>query len=415
MIGAGVMATAGTIYFLSMGEVGSHAEVLEVSPSSEAQGSAAESPTAGGATAAEEPLGKSLAKADQNESVMLAGERLQWASSAFAAKCALCHGEDGRAASLDNPRADLVDKAWHHGAQLGEIERTIFEGVPDTLMKPQEENYTAEEITDLAKYVKLLSQKMHSEKVKSEREEATKLTDMVATQLPPASQLEVRKKENFIDDYIFGKMKLDGVPHAPLSTDTEFMRRVYLDLWGRLPDADAVRQFVADSDSEKRNKLIDKLLGLDFMDPDKLGFAGNQDDDYRGPWLVEAPFLDKWTFFFSDLFRIGGGGTNSGPAFKDFISLCLKYDVPYDYFVRELLTATAIGGKVSGAAGFLIRHKVGGLRDADVMHEDTCDEITLSVSKIFLGVNLECVSCHDGAGHLENINLGLSEITRTQF
>jgi mono/diheme cytochrome c family protein len=415
IICVGIVTIAGGICLTSICDVDSRAESVEVSRPSGSTESAAESRADEQAIAVEEPLERSASESDQDELLRLEGERLRWASSAFAAKCALCHDEDGRATSLDNLRADLVDKAWHHGSHLIQIEETIREGVPDTPMKPQGKNYTAAEIADLAKYVKLLSQRMHVELAGSERKAATELTDTVAAQLPPGPSQQFREKENFIDDYIFGKMKAHGIPHAPLSTDAEFMRRLHLDLWGRLPDTDAVRQFVADAEPDKRNNLIDQLLGLDFMDPDKSGFAGNQDNDYRGPWLVKKPFLNKWTFFFSDLFRIGGGGTNSGPAFRDYIHLCLKYEIPYDYFVRELLTATAIGGKVSGPAGFIIRHKVGGIRDADVMHEDTCDEITLSVSKIFLGVNLECVSCHDGADHLENINLGLSRITRREF
>jgi mono/diheme cytochrome c family protein len=409
-VGVGIIITVGVIFLTSLdgGFLASGNALPDSEGASAAEGDA---PARVESQEADPPD----TEPGESESLTLEGQRLKWASSVFEASCALCHDEDGRADSIDNPRANLADKAWHHGDTVVEIETTIREGVPDTEMKPGKNKYTAVQIADLAKYVKLLSQNMHVAKVKLDRKVATELTDAVVSQLPPAPTGKMREKENFIDEYIFGKMKADGVPHAPPSTDTEFMRRVYLDLWGRLPDADAVRKFVADAQADKRNKLIDVLLGLDYNDPEKPGFEGNQDADYRGPWLVQEPFLNKWTFFFSDLFKIGGGLTSSGPAFRDYIQMFLQYNLPYDYFVREVLTATAIGGRVCGPAGFILRDTVGGIRDADVMHEDTCDEIALSVGKVFLGVNLECISCHDGAGHLEEINLGLSEITRTQF
>src|SRR3989442_855739 len=83
---------------------------------------------------------------------------------------------------------------------------------------------------------------------------------------------------NFIDELAFGRMARDGVPHAPLSSDSEFLRRVYLDLIGRIPSAEQARQFLADSAADKRYKLIDNLTS------------------------GEA-FADRWTYWFGDLFR----------------------------------------------------------------------------------------------------------------
>ena len=128
---------------------------------------------------------------------------------------------------------------------------------------------------------------------------------------------------------------------------------------------------------------------------------------------MEKPFLSKWTYFFGDLFRNGPQG--NAEQFREYINLFLKYNLPYDYVVREMLTAKAITGKINGATGFLLRNQVDGLRCADVMHEDTCDEIALNATKIFLGVNMECVSCHDGAEHIEDINLWLSKVKRVEF
>lgn len=356
----------------------------------------------------------------QKESITLDGEQLRFATSTFEGKCAVCHGNDGKGTDT---RMNLVDEVWNHGDKLVDIEKTIREGVPGTLMKPQKDNFTPAQIAQLAKYVKLLAQNLHTKTTESNREAATKLTDRVAAQLAPTPKADVKEEANIIDGYIFGKMKADRIPHAGLSTDAEFMRRVYLDLWGRLPDTDAskpiqlidlqvslpnkytVQKFVADPDPDKRNKLIDHLLGLDYRDLP----VTDDSTDRKGPWLIERPFVSKWTLFFGDLFRAGD------KVFHEYIYNIVKYNVPYDHVVRDLLTATSLFKLTSGPAGYLLRHEVPGVRDTDTMHEDTCDEIAIGATKIFTGVNLECISCHDGANHLEKINLWLSKRKRVEF
>src|SRR4029453_9466467 len=70
-------------------------------------------------------------------------------------------------------------------------------------------------------------------------------TASITSELPFASEIPVRR-QNIIDDLIFAKMERDKIPHAGLSGDPEFLRRVTLDLTGRLPEVDAIRKFVAD-------------------------------------------------------------------------------------------------------------------------------------------------------------------------
>ena len=92
-------------------------------------------------------------------------------------------------------------------------------------------------------------------------------------------------RKNFIDEYIFGRMERDGIQPAPISSDEEFLRRIYLDVTGRIPSADQVRSFVNDTDPEKRNAVIDSLIG-------------------------SPEFVDKWTMFFGDLFKNDGPSAN---------------------------------------------------------------------------------------------------------
>src|SRR5262245_41730008 len=60
-------------------------------------------------------------------------------------------------------------------------------------------------------------------------------------------------RKNFIDEYIFGRMERDGIRPAPLSEDSEFVRRVYLDLTGRIPSVEQFRSFVSDTNPLKRD------------------------------------------------------------------------------------------------------------------------------------------------------------------
>lgn len=345
------------------------------------------------------------------ELIVLEGKNLKFATSAFESKCATCHEEDGTA--LGDPSMDLTDDTWNHGGALEEIAKTIREGVPDTQMKPQGGNFTDEEIADLAKYVKLLADKMHIKTEEPRLEAATELTNEVTSKLPPLTASEVASasdvtitetfRANFIDDYIFSKMKADGIPHADLSTDEEFNRRIYLDLWGRIPVGSEVSGFVADEDPDKRTKLIDMLLGLD--PENQTGHI-----DSRGPWNVNGIFLDKWAGYFAGLFGWGG------KPFRDWIRQNLMFNIPYDFIVREILTATSLNALQEGPAGALAALEIDGGDDGlEVLHEDSCDEMAVFATKTFFGVNLQCVSCHDGADHLEDISLWHSKRKRVEF
>ena len=105
-------------------------------------------------------------------------------------------------------------------------------------------------------------------------------TARLAPQADAAPSVEVAHK-NFIDDFVFAKMAQDGVPHAGLANDREFLRRVYLDLTGRIPSSEQIREFTADNSPDKRAKLIDALIG-------------------------SPEFVDKWSYFFMDTLRING-------------------------------------------------------------------------------------------------------------
>ncbi len=139
---------------------------------------------------------------------------------------------------------------------------------------------------------------------------AVRLTETVAmkgAQVLPAQPIARR---NFIDNMIFSRIERDKVPHSPLATDEEFIRRVYLDAIGQLPAPAAVTSFVADKDPTKRDKVIDSLIGSDA-------------------------FADHWSWYWGDLFR----------ANQDFFGFYnrqwLKADRPYNEVFFDIVTTMA--------------------------------------------------------------------------
>src|SRR2546426_9320787 len=84
------------------------------------------------------------------------------------------------------------------------------------------------------------------------REAASRLTEAVAGASDRAASPVPRK--NFIDEFIFGKMERDKIPHAPLATDAEFFRRVHMDLTGRIADPADLQKFLESRDPDKRDK-----------------------------------------------------------------------------------------------------------------------------------------------------------------
>lgn len=207
--------------------------------------------------------------------------------------------------------------------------------------------------------------------------------------------------DNPIDRHIAAGLAKSKAPVAATADDAEFLRRVYLDLTGRVPDPADARKFLADSSPDKRAKVIDSLFP-------PLPVSGMRS-------VKEAPFLDRWTYFFSDLFRNGQLLEEGINAFYDHIYRSLTLNVPYDEFVRDLITASAVSTWADGAANFIARSHVFEGDGYQMNHEDTADEIAINTTRLFLGVNAECISCHDGAGHLEKVNLWLAGRKRAEL
>ena len=208
---------------------------------------------------------------------------------------------------------------------------------------------------------------------------------------PPAGEASVYPVSvNYIDDEIFGAMKTDGIRSAALSSDEEFLRRVTVDLTGQIPDPATVQAFLADKSPDKRTKTIDALLGSDA-------------------------YVDRWTMWFGDLVQNVQVSANSREfpagrnAYYTYIHDSIKANKPYDQMVREI-----VGGSgdsfAAGPPNFWVRQiQPNGPR------QDTFDNLAAESGRMFLGMPMQCLSCHNGLKHLESVNVYLKSHSRYDF
>ena len=195
---------------------------------------------------------------------------------------------------------------------------------------------------------------------------------------------------NFIDSDLFSAMTGAGVAPTAMSGDEEFLRRVSLDLTGQIPDAAAVTAFVNDTTTGKRSKKIDDLLASDA-------------------------FVDRWTMWFGDLVQNvqNSSATREYPqgrnAYYTFIHDSIKANKPYDQLVREVISGKG-DSFANGAPDYWVRQ----IQNNGPI-QDTYDNLAAESGEKFLGMTFLCLSCHNGLGHLDTINVYLKSKARYDF
>lgn len=165
---------------------------------------------------------------------------------------------------------------------------------------------------------------------------------------------------NKIDELAAAKWKRMKIQPSALSSDSDFIRRVYLDLTGLPPKIEDVKAFLADTRDTKvkRDELIDKLIGS---------------DDYVEYWS------NKW----ADLLQVNRKflAPEGAAAFRKWIRDEIAANTPYDQFAKKIVTATGSNREVPQASYFKI------LRDPAATMENT--------THLFLAVRFNCNKCHD--------------------
>ena len=198
-------------------------------------------------------------------------------------------------------------------------------------------------------------------------------------------------QRNFVDEEIFRRLTREGVRSAKLSTDEEFLRRIYLDLTGRIPAPEQVRAFSSDTDPGKRDSVIDQLLS-------------------------SAEFTDKWTMWFGDLLQNNASASNVNlqangrNAFHNWI----RHSVDSGKSIKDIAYEAVVGGgnnyrDENATANFYVKARTPG-----GPAQDTYDTMLLKTASAFLGLAYyDCLLCHNGRGHLDQLSLWGRSGTRT--
>lgn len=164
--------------------------------------------------------------------------------------------------------------------------------------------------------------------------------------------------KNLIDEHIFSKLELLGLPPSVSCDDPTFLRRVSLDIAGRLPSVEETATFLADQSADKRSRKIDALLE-----------SSEYADFFAGKW--SAVLRNK---------RDKNEHARQTYAFHGWIRDSLATNLPYDQFVTELLTAS---GDVSSTPA------VSWYRAVNDRKEQMQD-----IAQVFLGIRMQCAQCH---------------------
>ena len=256
----------------------------------------------------------------------------------------------------------------------------------DDVAPPAECTFDATQVRSSRELAHLLSR--NAELIAPSKEsDATTTSKRRAIAPPPAATFTAK---NFIDSEIFGKMVQDKVRWTIPATDEEFLRRVTLDLTGQIPTADKVKSFLADTSADKRDRLVDELLSSDG-------------------------FVDRWTLWFGDLvgnvqltanIREFPQGRN---AYYNWMRDSFSSGKPYDQMVRESITGSGAAFTV-GPPNYWVRQI---LTNGPI--QDTYDDMSAATGEQFLGMPLNCLSCHNGKGHLEAVNTSMVSRTRYDF
>jgi hypothetical protein len=151
------------------------------------------------------------------------------------------------------------------------------------------------------------------------------------------------------------------VQPATLTSDVEFVRRIFFDVIGKPPTPDQVESFLRDRAKDKRARLIDLLLST-------------------------PEYGRNWAKYWRDVVMFHATNENLNrvrfDAMESWLTKQFQANVPWDEIVSELITATGRNDE-NGAVAF------------SLAHETRPVELAGEVSRIFMGVQIQCAQCHD--------------------
>ncbi|QEG02432.1 hypothetical protein Mal15_65530 [Stieleria maiorica] len=164
-------------------------------------------------------------------------------------------------------------------------------------------------------------------------------------------------RANFIDDLVYDKLNQLRIRVSDPAGEAVFLRRLYTDVIGRLPTPEEADRFLNSQDSDKRARLVDRLLD-------------------------QPEYIDHWANQWADLLRPNPYrvGIKAVLNYDNWIRQQFRENVSHDEFARRLITAK--GSTWHNGATTLFRDR------------RSPDEVATLVSQLFLGVRLDCAKCH---------------------
>ncbi len=164
-----------------------------------------------------------------------------------------------------------------------------------------------------------------------------------------------------IDSILQADWKKAGLQGNPEADDNTFVRRIYLDIIGRIPTTREAEEFVQSKEADKRSKLIDKLL-------------------------ASEGYVQHMYNYWADVLRVTSNGNQTGAitgsAYMNFVKESLRTNKPYDQFVRDMVAAQGKAWE-TGAIGYY-------MRDRGMPLDNMANTV-----RIFLGTRIECAQCHN--------------------
>jgi hypothetical protein len=215
-----------------------------------------------------------------------------------------------------------------------------------------------------------------------------------------AQQITVPNQSRVIDSFISKSWSDNKIVPAKKANDNEFIRRVFLDLLGRIPTPEEVREFERDTAPNKRARLINRLLNSESHKvKDAAGKEAKGDD---GKPLV-FPYTEEYASHWADIWTVWTmtrGGTHElyHKQIEGWFNRQLERNVPYDKMVRALLTASGKGNEGDGAAANFVMAHLGEPTPNDRRGSDgpfDAIPITSRVTRLFIGIQTQCTQCHD--------------------
>ena len=207
-----------------------------------------------------------------------------------------------------------------------------------------------------------------------------------------AASAEALPHRNFIDNHILGKLEQMNIQPARLSSDEEFIRRVYLDVIGRIPTAQAVKDFVAGVDTNKRENLVNALI-------------------------LSPEFNDKWAVWFEDLVgmteQVSTGNRRPQVEGRNSFDRWIREKISHNVSMTSIVATTITGTgnnyySENGPANFTV---LGSVAMGPI--QDSYDMMTVKSTTAFLGLgHYDCLMCHSGRGHLDQLSSWATKTTR---